>query len=188
MKADYDEEMRPEYDLSNAVRGKVADLFTSEQRERLLRDAAEGDALAWRRFALQRVQALETALFTASAVRSAVPRRASAPIAGEPPFRALPRLVGEMEPAPGLRASVRQRLAALTVECEWAAEEPAPGARRSLGEWQADAERLERLGREAEALKGEVDRMIRQSLAGSGMSEQEIERTTEETARRWLAA
>jgi hypothetical protein len=48
--------------------------------------------------------------------------------------------------------------------------------------------RLEAIHAEATALKGEVDQLIQQHLARSGMSEQEIEQKTAETARLWLAA
>lgn len=126
MKADTDDEMRPEYDFSNAVRGKFAGWFTPEQREELLRRSAEGSARAWHNFALERVQALEAALFTRSVVTAPVPRVRDSACATMQPFNALVQLVGEIDRAqlPGM---LYQRLANLAEECRWAAQQAEEG-------------------------------------------------------------
>lgn len=180
--------MLPEYDLSNRGRGKIATWFTAEERERLLREGAEGDARAWYRFALERVQALEAALFTRKVITAPVADiRAAGSRTGQP-FTALVRLVGEIDRGAGLPDSLRRRLGELAEECRWAADHRQEGTEGTPPERLAHVERLERIGREAEALKAAVDQSTQQHLARSGMSQREIERTTEETARLWLAA
>lgn len=187
MKVDSDDEMRPEYDFSNAVRGTFADWFTPGEREQFLRRRAEGSARTWHQFALERVQALETALFTRSVVTAPVPRARGAGSSTQP-FNALVRLVGEIGQGAPLPRALHRRLNDLADECRWAAEHGEEGIEGTPAERLAHIERLERIGREAEALKTKVDGLIQQHLARSGMSAQEIERKTEETAKLWLAA
>ena len=189
MKADQDDDgMLPEYDFSNAVRGKFADWFTPEEREELLRRSIVGTARAWHEFALERVQALEAALFTRSVVTAPVPCVRDSASCTTQPFSALVRLVGETDGGARLPARLNRRLRELADECRWAAEHGEEGTQGTPAERLAHIERLERIGREAEALKGEVDGLVQRHLARSGMSEQEIERTTQETAKLWLAA
>jgi hypothetical protein len=188
MNAERDEDgMLPEYDFSDAVRGAFAGRWTAEEREQILRDSIVCTARAWHQFALVRVQALEAALFTFGVVTTPAPRWGSAS-SSTPPFDALVRLVGEIDRGAHLPATLSHRLCDLAQECQWAAEHGEEGAVGMPAERLAHAARLEQLGREAEALKGEVDGLVQRHLARSGMSAQEIERTTEETARLWLAA
>ena len=170
------------------MRGKFASWFTPEQREQLLRDSIVGSARAWHQFAVERVRALEAALFTRSVVTTPVLRARDSASATTQPFRALVRLVGEIDGGAQLPGALYRRLADLAEECRWAAQQAEEGIEGTPAERLAYIERLERIGREAEALKAEVDGLVQQHLARSGMSEQEIERTTEETARLWLAA
>lgn len=183
-----DDGMLLEYDFSNAIRGAFAGRWTPEEREQLLRASAVRTAQAWHRFALTRVQALEAALFTRSVVTAPGLRARDSASATTRPFHALVRLVGEMDGGAQLPGSLYQRLEDLAEECRWAAQQREEGIAGTPAERLAYIERLERIGREAEALKLEVDGLVQQHLARSGMSEQEIERTTEETARLWLAA
>jgi hypothetical protein len=190
MKVDSDDEMLSEYDFSNAVRGKFAGWFTPEEREQFLRRCAEGSARTWHRFALKRVQALEAALFTRSVVTTPVLRVRDSASTTTRPFHALVRLVREIDIDGGaqLPGALLQRLADLAEECRWAAQQAEEGIEGTPAERLAYIERLERIGREAEALKVEVDSLVQQHLARNGMSEQEIARTTEATAKLWLAA
>jgi hypothetical protein len=183
-----DDEMLPEYDFSNAVRGAFAGRWTPEEREWLLRESAVRTAQAWHRFALERVQALEAALFTFGVVTKPVRRRRDFASSSTQPFDALIRLVGEIDRDARLPATLSQRLADLAEECRWAAQQAEDGIEGTPPERLAYIERLERLGREAEAVKGEVDGLIHRHLVRSGLSEQEIERKTVETAKLWLAA
>jgi hypothetical protein len=187
MKADSDDDMLPEYDFSKAVRGKFANWFTPEEREEIIRRSIVDTARAWHRFARERVQALEAALFTHSVLTTPVLRVRDSASATTLPFHALVRLVGEMDRAQLPRALYR-RLADLAEECRWAAQQAEDGIEGTPAERLAYVERLERMGREAEALKGEVDGLVQQYLGRSGMSAQEIARTTEETAKLWMAA
>jgi hypothetical protein len=188
MKVDSDDEMLPEYDFSNAVRGKFAGWFTPEEREQFLRRCAEGSARTWHRFALKRVQALEAALFTRSVVTTPVLRVRDSASTTTRPFYALVRLVREIDGGAQLPGALLQRLEDLAEECRWAAQQAEEGIEGTPAERLAYIERLERIGREAEALKVEVDSLVQQHLARNGMSEQEIARTTEATAKLWLAA
>jgi hypothetical protein len=189
MKANLDDdEMLPEYDFSNAVRGAFAGRWTPEEREQILRDSIVGTARAWHQFALERVQALEAALFTRSVVTTPVLRVRDSASATTRPFDALVRLVGEIEGGAPLPDTLCHRLAALAEECRWAGQQAEDGIEGTPAERLAYIERLERIGREAEVLKAEVDGLVRQHLARSGMSAQEIGRMTEETAKLWLAA
>jgi hypothetical protein len=183
-----DDGMLLEYDFSNAVRGAFAGRWTPEEREQILRDSIVGTFRAWHRFARERVQALEAALFTRSVVTSPVLQARDSASATTQPFRALIRLVGELDGGAQLPGALYGRLAELADECRWAAQQAEDGIEGTPAERLAYIERLERIGREAEALKAEVDGLVQQHLARSGMSEQEIERTTEETAKLWRAA
>lgn len=189
MNAERDEDgMLPEYDFSNAVRGAFAGRWTPEEREQILRESIVGSARAWHKFALERVQALEAALFTHNVVTTPVLRARDSASATTQPFHALVRLVGEIDRGAQIPAVLHRRLGALAEECRWAAQQAEEGIEGTPAERLAYIERLERIGREAEALKAGVDELIQQHLARSGMSEQEIERKTEETAKLWLAA
>lgn len=188
MNADRDDDgMLPEYDFSNAVRGAFARRWTPEAREQILRDSITGSARAWYRFARERVQALEAALFTRSMVTTDVLTARDSASSTTQPFHALVRLVGEIDRAQ-LPKPLYRRLAILAEESRWASQQAEAGIEGTPAERLAHIERLERIGREAEALKGEVDGLVQRHLARSGMSAQEIERTTEETAKLWLAA
>ncbi|WP_420128550.1 hypothetical protein [Longimicrobium sp.] len=188
MKAERDEDgMLLEYDFSSAVRGAFANRWTPEEREQILRDSIIESARTWHRFARERVQALEAALFTRSMVTTPVLCVRDSASATTLPFHALVRLVGEIDRTQ-LPRMLYRRLADLADECGWAAQQAEDGIEGTPAERLAYVERLERIGREAEALKGEVDGLVQQHLARSGMSAQEIERTTEETAKLWLAA
>ena len=188
MKAESDDDdMLPEYDFSKAVRGKFANWFTPEEREELLRRSIVGSARAWHQFALERVQALEAALFTRSVVTTPCPRVRDAGSSTQP-FNALVRLVEEIDRGAHVPRTLHRQLADLAGECRWAAQQVEDGIEGTPAERLAYIERLERIGREADALKTQVDGLVQQHLARSGMSAQEIERTTEETAKLWLAA
>jgi hypothetical protein len=188
MKAERDEDgMLLEYDFSNARRGAFADRWTPEEREQILHDSIVDTARAWHRFARERVQALEAALFTRSVVTTPVLCARDSASATTLPFHALVRLVGEMDRAQ-LPRTLSRRLTDFAEECRWAAQQAEDGIEGTPAERLAYIERLERIGREAEALKAQVDGLVQRHLARSGMSAQEIERKTEETAKLWLAA
>jgi hypothetical protein len=182
-----DDDMLPEYDFSNGIRGAFAGRWTEEQRAQILRDAIEGSARTWYRFALERVRALEAALFTHNVFTARHLRVRELGPSDTRAFRALVRLAAELEPD-ALPQAIRERLSDLAVECHWAYWHGHEGTVGGPAERLAHVQRLERLGREAEALVPKVNASIQQHLARSGFSEQEIEQRTEETARLWLAA
>lgn len=191
MKAEYEDEMLPEYDFSSAVRGTFAGRWTPEQREQILRDSAAGTTQAWHAFALARIQKLEAALFTLLVLGTGANLRRRVRPSTRPfdarPSHALPQLVRDLRRHDVFSGEMDRRLTGLARECEWLL---AADARTENGpaEQQAFVERLERIGREADALREAADAMIRHRLESSGLSVREIERRTEETARLWLAA
>ncbi|HEX6042313.1 hypothetical protein, partial [Longimicrobium sp.] len=190
MKAEYDDEMRREYDFAGAVRGRFASRWTQEQRERILRDSAVGTVWAWRSFALTRVQNLEASLFTLLVLGTgANPRRRVRPNTrafDARPSHALSRLVRDLRRRDVLPGELDQRLDALVREGEWLLANDAAGADGNSAEQRAHVERLEQIGRDADALREAADGLIRHRLEASGLSVPEIERRTEETARLWL--
>lgn len=184
--------MLPEYDFTTAARGRLAGRFTPEQRERILQESVTGSLRAWHDFALARVQALEASLFTLLVLGTgASPRRRVRPSPRSfdaRPSHALSRLVRDLRRHDVLPGEVEGRLDDLGRECEWLLAYGGSGAGDAVTEPREDAERLERIGREAGALKERADSLIRRRLESSGLSVGEIERRTEETARLWLAA
>lgn len=187
MKADWEDdfEMLPEYDFSHGIRGAFAGRWTEEERQEIIRVSIIESARAWHEFALKRVQPLEAALFTylvAAASRVPSGREAAAP------FRALVRLADDVRRWAPLRGGLGRRLDALASECAWAAEHGDEGAIGTPPERLAHMERMQQLGRDAEAIRPEIEAETQRHLARSGMSAQEIERKTEETAKLWAAA
>jgi hypothetical protein len=191
MKAEYEDEMLPEYDFGSAVRGAFAGRWTPEQRDQILRDSAAGSTHAWREFALVRVQQLEAALFTVLVLGTGANLRRRVRPSTRPfdarPSHALPLLVRDLQRHDVFSGDMDRRLSRLAQECEWLLT---ADARTGNGpaEQRAHVERLERIGREANALRDAADALIRHRLESSGLSVREIERRTEETARLWLAA
>lgn len=190
MKAEYEDEMLPEYDFSNAVRGKFA--WTAEQREQIHRESVAGTAQAWHEFALVRVQRLEAALFTllvlGASVKLRMPPRPSTKSFDVRPSHAAWQLVQDVRTHGLLSGEMNDRLDALVHECEWLNVQGPRGAEGGPAERRAHVQRLERIGREADALRDEADSLIRDLLEAGGFSVHEIERRTEETAKLWLAA
>ena len=185
-----EEDTLPEYDFSNGVRGVFAGRWTEEQKAQILRDSIEGSARAWHEFAAKRVQTLESALFGYLVLAAAPyrPANLSALSADAPPFSTLAELIAALRRCTRFGAELDSRFEALEVEARWAAAYGAEGAEGTPAQRLAHMERLERIGREAEALAAAVEKLVQEHLARSGMSQQEIERKTEETAKLWLAA
>jgi hypothetical protein len=190
MKAEYEDEMLPEYDFSSAVRGKFA--WTAEQREQIHRESVVGTARAWHEFALVRVQRLEAALFTllvlGANVKLRIPLRPSTRAFDVRPSRAVWQLVRDVRTHGLLSGELNDRLDALVHECEWLNVHGPLGAEGNPAERRAHVRRLERIGREADALRDGANALIRHLLEAGGFSIHEIESKTEETAKLWLAA
>lgn len=182
-----DYEMLPEYDFSNGIRGAFANRWTEEQKAQILADAIEGTARAWHEFAAKRVRGLEAALFAHNVFTAPHLRVRELGPSDTRAFRALVRLAAELEPD-ALPQAIRERLSDLAVECHWAYWHGDEGTVGGPAERLAHVQRLERLGREAEALVPAVNASIQAHLAQSGLSDEEIEQKTEETAKLWLAA
>lgn len=186
-----DDEMLPEYDFSNAVRGAFANRWTPEEREAILRDSAIVTVRELTRYGDKEVRRVEAALFTLLVLA-----------ADEPVQKAVSHAAALLNPdrAPVLNALVAegrddglvdQRLATrirrLAGEREWLIQsrtEPYTGP----GSLNAVADRLDAICAEAKALRVQVDALVEKHLAQRGLTEKEIERKTEETAKLWLAA
>jgi hypothetical protein len=192
MKAEYlDDEEMPEFDFSNGVRGAFANRWTPEEREAILRDSAYGTVRAMTQYAGEQLQALEAALFTYLVLA-----------ANETSHQAANTAAGLLKPhassvSPPLKvrgigsafdADFASRLNKLASEREWLENQPPLAPYAGPGSFKAVVDRLKAIYDEARALKARVDELIQAHLARNGLSEQEIERKTEETARLWLAA
>ena len=191
MKTEDDDDMLPEYDLSNAVRGMFADRWTPEEREAIVRDGAYGSVRAMTGYSLERLQALESALFTYLVLTGEQPvpnePAGAAENGGAHPVRDLSAIVAEAGRVKSVDARLLARLQHLVEERTWMMQRPdepftGPGSFNHI------MDRLDAIYNEARALKARVDELVQQHLARSGMSAQEIERKTEETAKLWLAA
>ena len=185
MRAD-DDDMLPEYDFSNAVRGKYTDRFTPKGREEAARAAWEAMVCELSSHTLRQVRELEGALFTFFVLAGHEPvgnaaRRAAAVLEGEGDARDRRHLP---EPAtPELLA----QLHSIAIQRTWVERRPSASA-RDPDALKAVLERLEAVYQEVRAMRERIVTLIEQHLAGTGLSVQEIERKTEETARLWLAA
>lgn len=191
MSEEPDFEMRESYDFSQAARGRHAARMTAREREELLLSSAAGDVQTWLSYALQQVQALEMALFTylVLGVNHSPEEAWSATAAsfdvGPDPLLALLRrremVDGEFETRfPGL---VKQR--------RWLVHQghcESQAALGSLEEARSLRSRLETIATEATAMAAQLQRLVEQHLSVNGLSRQEIERRTGETARLWRSA
>jgi hypothetical protein len=178
MKGEYEEDgMRPEYDFSQAVRGKFGNRWTPEERETLLRESAQGSVRTLNQYALEEVRELQAALFVLLKLSGA----------DRVGTRAFSELVENARNAVLLDPPMINRLQFLVHENEWLAQprnEPytGPGSLNSVhGRIEGDCA----LARE---LKAQIEGKMEQQLMDDGFSTQEIERKTEEAARLWRAA
>jgi hypothetical protein len=184
------DDMLPEYDFSSAVRGAFAGRWTSEQREELRRASRAASLQAWLDFATARVHGLEAALFTYLILEKPedVLGESAANLVGARSAGGLGELVVHLRAGPLGEPGLHERLDGLLAEVCWLAHDGRGDAEAGAGERLAHAERLERIGREADALRDAISGQVEQRLLRAGMSRQEIEQKTEETARLWLAA
>lgn len=181
--------MLPEYDLSRAVRGKFAGL-TGDQRATLSRESRTATVRAWADFAAERVHRLEAALFTylvlgPSARPSAV--RDESLLCARSTMR-LEEFAKDVGADPVLDDTHKRRFRSLVDEARWMAHGDPGEIEGSPTDRLAHVERLERLGREADALRAVLRERVEQHLEAGGLSRREIERKTEETAKLWRAA
>jgi hypothetical protein len=100
----------------------------------------------------------------------------------------LAALVVQLRADPLLEPALHARLHEPVAEVCWLARDGRGDAEASPGERLAHSERLERIGREADALRGVITEQVEQRLVRAGLSASEIKIKTEETARLWLAA
>jgi hypothetical protein len=184
--------MLPEFDFSNGVRGAFANRWTPEEREAILRDSAYGSVRTMTQYAGEQVQALEAALFSylvlAGNETSHQAANTAAGLLRHHTPSARPTMLECGNGSAGFDASLAERLRRLASEREWLLSQPPLQPYAGPGSFKHIVERLHAIYNEARALKAQVDEFIENSLARSGLSEQEIERKTEETARLWLAA
>jgi hypothetical protein len=179
MKDELDEDMLPEYDFSNAVRGKFADRWTPEEREVLLRESSHASVRSLQAHALEEVRGLESALFVFLVLAGA--RR------GRHLPHSLRELVQEMRVASPLEPGLEEKLGTLVDEYAWLVQ-PRTEPYTVPGSLTPVLDRLDAAYGLARELKRMIETRLQQHLAGAGLSRQEIEQKTEETAKLWLAA
>lgn len=193
MKAEYlDDDEIPEVDFSKGVRGAFANWWTPEEREALLRDSAYGSVRTMTKYAGEQVQALEAALFSylvlAGAQTSDQAADMVARLLRHHAPSALPTMMACGSGSAVFDGAFADRLRRMTDEREWLLNQPPLEPYTGPGSFKHIVERLHATYQEARSLKAHVDELIQQHLASRGLSEQEIERRTEETAKLWLAA
>lgn len=181
MRAEQDDEMRPEYDWSNAVRGRYANRFTPAEREEMHRRAWPEMVQELSTYTVRQVRELEAALFTFFVLARHEPVQKAARHAAE-------LLDAGTECRCGLvDAGLLARLRGIAVEREWV-QHPATGSDQGREGLQLVLQRLEAIYDEVRTIRERVEQLLAEQLESTGMSRQEIERRTEETARLWRAA
>jgi hypothetical protein len=191
MKAEDDDEMLPEYDFSDGVRGVFAGRWTPEEREAILRDGAIGTVRELAGYGEKEMRRLEAALFTLLVLAGDEPLQKAeshaAALLSPNRVRALDALVEEARDESLLDGRFAARIRRIAEAREWLVQprtEPYTGP----GSLNGVADRLDAICAETKALRMRVDTLIENHLARNGFSEQEIEQKTEETAKLWLAA
>jgi hypothetical protein len=182
MKAEYDDEMRPEYDWSKAVRGTYANRFTPAERDELRRRAGPDMVQELTAYTLRQVQELESALFTFFVLAAQQPVQKAARRAAE----LLDSGGGTCEcnlVDPGLLA----RLQGIAAQRQWV-QHSLHGSQQDPESVKPVLQRLETIYDEVRTTRRRVEELVQEHLAGAGMSTQEIERRTDETAKLWRAA
>jgi hypothetical protein len=192
MKAEYlDDEEMSELDFSNAVRGAFANRWTPEEREAIRRDGAIGTVRELARYGEKELRRLEAALFTLLVLAADEPLQKAeshaVALLDSTHVHTLDALVDEARDEDLLEERLAGRIRHLAEEREWLAQSPT-GPYTGPGSLNPVADRLDLIYDEARCLRVLVDNLIKNHLARSGLSEQEIERKTEETAKLWLAA
>lgn len=182
MKAEYDDEMHPEYDWSKAARGANASRFTPADRDELRRRAGPDMVQELTTYTLRQVQELESALFTFFV------------LAAQQPVQKAARRAAELLDAGGgtfecnlVDSGLLARLQGIAAQREWV-QHPLHRSRQDPESLKPVLQRLETIYDEVRTSRRRVEELVKEHLAGAGMSMQEIERRTDETAKLWLAA
>lgn len=191
MKVDHDDDVLPEYELSGGVRGRYANRLTPSEREESKRRAWPEMVNELSSYTLRQVEELETALFTFFVLAGHEPVQNAARHAAtllDPAHQGNPaRLVQGTRPTGLTDAALLNQLQAIAGQRAWV-EHPLPPSTDDRESLKPVLARLEAIYDEVRSLKARVELLVEQHLAGTGLSRQEIERKTEETARLWLAA
>jgi hypothetical protein len=190
MKADHDD-MLPEYDFSKGVRGKYTDRLTAAEREASLRRAWPEMVQELSSYTLRQVQGLESALFTFFVLAGHEPvqraARHAATLLDAKDERGPTGLVAQLRASGLVDPGLLAQLQAISVQRDWV-QHPLSGSEADRESAKPVLARLQVIYEQAQALRHRVEQLIEQHLAGEGMSRQEIEQKTEETAKLWLAA
>lgn len=191
MSEESDFEMREEYDLSRAVPSRHAARMTAEAREALHERAAAGTVQAWISHCLRQIQAVEAAMFSYLVlVRNEAPEQAAQTAATFLYLR--PDALAGVLRASGISGGeIEGRFRPFGAESRWLVHKSGDDTQTALGSPERAlplAERLQRMATEARALKASVLHLVEQHLARGGLSRQEIEAKTDETAQFWRAA
>lgn len=199
------DDLRPEYDFSQGIRGKHAARFSTVPPEgsrgedapppAWLRDAIRYDRQAWISEALRRSQELEGLLVAYLALAFHLdPTDAGRDVSSlleDPEGEALERISADLKArALSPAGDLRRRLDRLFDERNWLvhrslhqqAEEATPSA---AGRFTA---RLQKISSEAAALTEQLRQLIHAKFVRAGMAESEFEQKAEIVIQEWLAA
>ncbi len=177
MTAEQNDGMRTEYDWSNAARGRYATRSTPGDGRRAWPAMVEELST----YTLRQVRELEAALFAFFVLaRHESTQQAARHVAA--------LLDAGMECRCGLGdPELLARLRGIAAEREWV-EHPTAGSEQDREALQPVLQRLESIYDEVRAIRERVEQLLSEQLADAGLSSDEIERRTGETARRWFAA
>jgi len=192
------DDLRPEYDFSQAVRGRHAARFSAPQGEPApvwLRDAIRYDRQAWISEALRRSQELEGLLVVYLALTfHREPSDAGRDVSHfleDPEEEALRRISADLE-ASGLppAGDLRPDLDRLFNERHWLVHRSLyqpddEGNPRAAGKVTA---RLQKLSAETAAMTERLRQLIRAKFMRAGMTPTEFEQKAEYVLQQWLAA
>ncbi len=191
MKVDHEDDILPEYELSGGVRGRYAGRLTPSERAGSERRAWVEMVNELSSYTLQQVEELETVLFTFFVLAGHQPVQNAARHAAtllDPEQDGKPAQVVQESRQTGLAdPALLNQLQAIAGQRAWV-EHPFPSSGDDRESLKPVLARLEAIYDEVRSLKARVALLVEQHLAGAGLSPQEIERRTEETAKLWLAA
>ena len=187
-----DDDIRPEYDFSQGVRGKHAARFSTSREEpspAWLRDAIRYDRQAWISEALRRLQELEGLLVVYRALAFHLePGDAGRDVSHlleEPEDEALKRISADLE-----ASALLPRLDRLFNERQWLIhrslyQHPQEADPKAAGRLTA---RIQKLSADTAEMTNQLRQRILARFLRAGMTQIEFERKAEAVLQQWLAA
>lgn len=195
MKNNDREEIREEYDFSEARRLRYASRLSDRARKELLRRSADLDAQYWFGHALQRVQELEALIVAClSLALDRTPQAAgdeAIALFEGPDLDVLSGLIKSFSELDPLQSAFEERFRQVMAERAWLVHKGGFALRSDIRKPRSAAavvDRLETLSEEASDLAGELRAGLEKYLADYGLTEEQVRQRTEQAIRHWVAA